>query len=61
MLEEKGARCCYAESDKHWATDPQNVIWEMFRTMNESAIYGNDRGLTEASLDASRAESCCSS
>lgn len=45
MLEERGARCCYAESDKHWATDPDGVVWEMFQTMGAATTYGEDRGL----------------
>ncbi len=44
MLEEKGAKCCYAESDKHWAVDPSGVVWEMFHSMGEIAVYGEDRG-----------------
>jgi catechol 2,3-dioxygenase-like lactoylglutathione lyase family enzyme len=43
-LEERGAKCCYAESDKHWAVDPEGVVWEMFQTMGEAATYGADRG-----------------
>ncbi len=42
-LEQEGAKCCYAESDKHWAIDPSGVVWEMFLTMNEIAVYGDDR------------------
>jgi hypothetical protein len=43
MLEQKGAKCCYAESDKHWAVDPDGIAWEMFHTMGEVTVYGNDR------------------
>lgn len=43
MLEQVGAKCCYAESDKHWALDPDGVPWEMFHTMGEVAVYGEDR------------------
>lgn len=43
MLEQKGARCCYAESDKHWAIDPAGVAWEMFHTMGAVTVYGTDR------------------
>ena len=42
MIEQKRAKCCYAESDKHWAVDPVGVPWEMFHTMGEVAVYGND-------------------
>ena len=43
MMDQKGAKCCYAESDKHWAVDPSGVAWEMFHTMREVAVYGDDR------------------
>ncbi len=43
MVDQKRAKCCYAESDKHWAVDPAGVPWEMFHTMGEVAVYGNDR------------------
>lgn len=42
MMEQKGAKCCYAESDKHWAVDPDGLIWEMFHTMGEVTVYGDD-------------------
>ena len=29
---ESNAACCYARSDKHWATDPQGVRWEGFHS-----------------------------
>lgn len=37
------AKCCYAESDKHWASDPDGLVWETFRSMRQIAVYGNDR------------------
>lgn len=42
------ARCCYAESDKHWATDPGGIVWEAYRTMRSIAVYGEDRGMVAA-------------
>ncbi len=45
--------CCYANSEKSWAKDPQGVEWEVFHTYGESAgFYG-----TEA--DACCESSCC--
>ena len=38
------AKCCYAESDKHWATDPTGITWETFQTMGAIAVYGSDTG-----------------
>ncbi len=50
MLEQRGAKCCYAESDKHWAVDPEGVTWEMFHTMGEVAVYGSDRAMDVESV-----------
>ena len=41
-LAEPGAQCCYAQSNKHWAKDPQGVVWEMFHTMDSIPTYGHD-------------------
>ena len=41
-VEQRAAQCCYAESDKHWAADPAGVVWEMFHTMGEATVYGED-------------------
>lgn len=58
---EPDAHCCYARGNKHWAQDPQGVIWEMFHTMGEAVTYGDMR----VDLDAARrgaeanAGACC--
>jgi catechol-2,3-dioxygenase len=41
--DERCARCCYAESDKHWAIDPEGIVWETYHTMKAIAVYGEDR------------------
>ena len=38
-LAEVGTTCCYAKSDKFWATDPQGVRWETFRSFGEAPTY----------------------
>ena len=48
VLDEKDATCCYAHSDKHWATDPQGVVWETFHTRGEAQVYGESPGLTQS-------------
>lgn len=30
--DEPNAACCYARSDKHWATDPEGIRWEGFHS-----------------------------
>ena len=42
--DETCARCCYAESEKHWAIDPEGIVWETYHTMSSIAVYGEDRG-----------------
>lgn len=51
---ENCARCCYAESDKHWAIDPTGLVWEAYRTMGAIAVYGEDRGLNVATTLVTR-------
>ena len=43
MIDEEAANCCYAVSDKHWASDPNGVVWEMFKTMSQIGVYGDDK------------------
>ena len=55
LLQEDGAECCFARSDKSWSLDPQGVPWEAFRTHGAIDHYGDDtKGV--ATL---RRESCC--
>jgi len=38
--------CCYANSDKSWVSDPQDVEWEAsFQTYRESEEYSGNRKL----------------
>ncbi len=39
---EDDAHCCYARGNKHWTTDPNAVVWEMFHTMDSAPTYGED-------------------
>ena len=41
-LEQKGASCCYAKSDKYWTLDPQGIAWESFHTLGTVPVYGED-------------------
>ena len=36
-----GTTCCYAESDKHWLTDPQGIAWETYHTLAEAPTFGS--------------------
>lgn len=54
-LDQPGATCCYARSDKYWTTDPQGIAWETFRTLESVPVYGeNTRAAAQANADA-----CC--
>jgi len=51
-VEEKGAACCYSNSDKYWIEDPQGIAWEAFHTLGSIPVFGK-----EPELQASNA--CC--
>jgi catechol 2,3-dioxygenase-like lactoylglutathione lyase family enzyme len=51
---ESCARCCYAQSQKHWAIDPTGIVWEAYRNMGSIAVYGEDRGQHVADVLAER-------
>ena len=55
------ANCCYAHSNKHWASDPQGVVWEMFHTMEDiPTYYGGDIREDIPPLPAqTSARTCC--
>ncbi len=66
-VEQSGAACCYAASDKYWTTDPQGIAWETFHTLASIPTFG-DAGRPEANGEtaaccapapATAAESCC--
>ncbi|SFK19118.1 ArsI/CadI family heavy metal resistance metalloenzyme [Methylocapsa palsarum] len=69
VLEEGATTCCYAKSEKAWIKDPQNLSWETFLTIGESAVYGADvdrESIPEAATaccapkaDAKPAGACC--
>ena len=48
-------QCCYAQSNKHWATDPAGIVWEMFHTMASAQTYGS----YEPEQPAELKEACC--
>ena len=54
-LDQPGATCCYARSDKYWITDPQGVAWETYHTLEGAEIYGTD---TKKKVEST---ACCAS
>ena len=53
LVEQVGAACCYAKSDKYWITDPTGIAWETFHTLDAIPIYGADTDI------APKAGACC--
>lgn len=54
------ANCCYAHSNKHWASDPQGVVWEMFHTMDSiPTYYGGEVREDVPPLPAQKATTGC--
>ncbi|HEY5602109.1 MAG TPA: ArsI/CadI family heavy metal resistance metalloenzyme [Gammaproteobacteria bacterium] len=49
------AACCYAQSNKYWALDPQGVAWESFHTLHEIPVFGGDIQVSERKNQAA----CC--
>lgn len=56
VLEEKNTSCCYARSDKAWATDPDGVRWEQFFTHGDGDSLAN-RPTT--AVNGAAAPRCC--
>jgi len=54
-LEQKGAACCYAKSDKYWSVDPQGIAWETFHTLGSIPVFGEDR----AGGQKTQSGACC--
>ncbi|MGH8637659.1 MAG: ArsI/CadI family heavy metal resistance metalloenzyme [Burkholderiales bacterium] len=54
-LDQPGAECCYARSDKYWTTDPQGIAWETFHTLGSVPVYGE----TSRKTAESGAAACC--
>ena len=65
LVEQTGAACCYANSDKYWVTDPEGIAWETFHTLDSIPIYGTDTQISPKSstccvpLKDVANESCC--
>lgn len=39
LFDEGQTSCCYAQSEKHWVTDPQGVAWEYFHTLATIPVF----------------------
>jgi hypothetical protein len=55
-IDEPGAACCYARSNKYWITDPQGIAWETYQTLGSVPVYGED---TVPDHVAQKTSACC--
>ena len=55
LLDQGETTCCYAQSEKHWVTDPQGIAWEHFHTLANIPVFSEQ----EATRGASSASACC--
>jgi catechol 2,3-dioxygenase-like lactoylglutathione lyase family enzyme len=55
LVEEMGANCCYAKSDKYWVTDPAGIAWETYHSLGTIPMFG-----TEEASESTSASGCCS-
>ncbi|WP_223670587.1 ArsI/CadI family heavy metal resistance metalloenzyme [Kangiella shandongensis] len=54
VKDDLGASCCYAQSNKFWVKDPDNISWELFHSLKEIPTYAQD------SFSGERpSKSCC--
>lgn len=40
VVSQTGTTCCYAQSDKHWVTDPDGTPWETYHTLGSAPVFG---------------------
>jgi catechol 2,3-dioxygenase-like lactoylglutathione lyase family enzyme len=53
VLDEGQTTCCYAQSEKHWLTDPQGIAWEHFHTLADIPVF------SRKSPEAEAPNACC--
>lgn len=62
VVEEMGTACCYAKSDKYWATDPTGIAWETYHTLDSIPVFGSQETKTSgccAPEPAVEKAACC--
>lgn len=59
VLDQTGAACCYAKSNKHWTVDPQGIAWETFHSLAEIPVYGADAANPAADAVEKRDSGAC--
>lgn len=60
VLNSGATTCCYAQSEKHWAIDPQGLAWEHYLTLADVVEFGQDTAnQTGACCTPQRDAGCC--
>jgi catechol 2,3-dioxygenase-like lactoylglutathione lyase family enzyme len=54
LLDEGATTCCYAQSEKHWVTDPQGIAWEHFQTLADIPTFSASQATAPQAASA-----CC--
>ncbi|AUH49783.1 glyoxalase/bleomycin resistance/dioxygenase family protein [Chromobacterium sp. ATCC 53434] len=54
MVTQTGTACCYAESNKHWVTDPSGLAWESYQTLASIPTFNGGE-----SAPGEPASACC--
>lgn len=55
LMDQGETSCCYAQSEKHWLTDPQGIAWEHFHTLADIPVFGEGG----AQAVQPQASACC--
>jgi hypothetical protein len=58
LVEEIGANCCYAKSDKYWVTDPAGIAWETYHTLGSIPTYSAESGERCCAPEATTESAC---
>ena len=61
LVEEIGANCCYAKSDKYWVTDPAGIAWETYHSLGTIPMFGGEAPEPGSVVDtrAATTAACC--
>jgi len=62
LVEEVGANCCYAKSDKYWVTDPAGIAWETYHSLGTIPLFSAGESATRGVPEtpgAATATACC--
>jgi lactoylglutathione lyase len=58
FVDEGATSCCYAQSEKHWITDPQGIAWEHFHTLGNIPVF-NEAPANAAKEASEKSRACC--